>query len=138
MADPDRLSVDLILCDWAEVLNGKLYLQGAGWGRVPPGSPVGIAIAALVHVPYTETNKKHDVSIVLTTEDGTPYPAESPFEMAAQFELGRPPGMRPGEGSIVPMAAKLLGVAFEPGGYYFAAIVGDAEAARVSFVSREN
>lgn len=138
MAEPDRLSVDLLLCDWAEVLNGKLYLQGAGWNIVPPNAGVGVAVAALVHVPYTETNKKHSVTLAIMTEDGSPYPTENPFDMTAGFEVGRPPGMRPGEGSIVPLAAKLLGIQFKPGGYYVLARAGDEELARVSFVSREH
>ena len=28
----------LILADWAEVINGKIYLQGGGWSAITPTS----------------------------------------------------------------------------------------------------
>lgn len=112
------MRASLILCDWAEVVSGKLYIQGAGWVTIPASLPTTqIAVASLIEIPYDETNKPHDCRITLLTEDGAPYPTGQPMMLGFGFETGRPPGLVAGMSQLVPHAAKVYGIAFQPGIY---------------------
>ncbi len=90
--DPDFL----ILADRAEAVNGKLYMVGGGWDRVAiadtPG-PADFDVAAGVLVGYNETNQAHHLALILENDDNQTVLGP----IAAQFELGRPPGMKQGQ-----------------------------------------
>ena len=46
------VDVTLLLCDFAEAVNGKLYVMGGGWNVLfAPGQPVTMSVAAVVAVP---------------------------------------------------------------------------------------
>ena len=47
LAEPAQL----IVADFAEAINGKLYLIGAGWARIVVDVAVPIAVGVLVHIP---------------------------------------------------------------------------------------
>src|SRR5680860_489523 len=110
------MQTNLMLCDWAEVVQGKLYIQGSGWSRILANQPVQMAIAMMTRVPYDQTNRQHRVDLKLQTEDGQSYPTEAPIAFDFMFELGRPPGMKQGQEQILPFAAKLGGLTFVTGG----------------------
>lgn len=108
----------LILCDWADVVNDKLYIQGAGWVAIAARQPMSqIAVATLIEIPYDETNQPHACRIKLLTQDAEPYPADQPVNLGFGFEAGRPPGMVAGMSQLLPHAAKIYGIPFEPGMY---------------------
>ena len=57
----DGVNIDyLILADWAEVINGKIYVQGGGWTTINAREPLPvsrtIAIAVSPRVEWHETN----------------------------------------------------------------------------------
>lgn len=132
------IDVQLILADWANSIAGKLYLQGGGWTRIAANRPVSFALAAMIIVPYTETNQKHSVEVSLVTEDGDAYPPDNPATMRVEFEVGRPPGMKAGEEQIVPIASNFMGMVFQPGGYRFEArMSGDEEHVFIPFRALE-
>ena len=98
MSDPDELRLDYVLvADAGEVVGGKLYLLGGGWDRLlvphlpgPPGAPFAVAVS--ISVPWNMTNKKLRLIIDVVDADGGDV-----SEIAqGEFEVGRPPGMRPG------------------------------------------
>ena len=42
------MDVTLLLCDFAEAVNGKLYVMGGGWNVLfAPGQPVTMSVAAV-------------------------------------------------------------------------------------------
>ena len=87
--------VHLMLCDHAQVADGKLFINGGGITRFyGAGLPPGTSIALLLLVPWERTNEKIDVQLDLLTEDGHPVTdAEGAgLGMSGQFEVGRPPG----------------------------------------------
>lgn len=122
----------LILADYTEVIGGKLYLMGGGWDRLtvnsafPLTKPVGVAAA--FRVPWNETNQPQNVELEIQTEDG-----ESVGKVSAQFEVGRPPGMRPGQNQRFQLAANLPVTLRGAGGYVIVAHVEGQEAGRVAF-----
>ena len=84
----------IIVADFAEVINGKLYTMGAGWdsltvNQMPYQQPFAIAAAFLVD--WNETNFVHDIAIDFIDEDGKQLAT-----INGQMEVGRPPGATPG------------------------------------------
>ena len=126
----------VLLCDWAEVVGGKLYAQGIGWINITATRPVQFAAGCLIRVPYDETNKKHSATVKLMTDDGQGFPSEQPVIGSFEFELGRPPGMKHGEEQTVPFAVKLAGITLAPGGYRFELYIDNEPTDIVSFTAR--
>jgi hypothetical protein len=122
----------LILADHAEIVGGKLYLMGGGWDRLtvnsgfPITKPVGLAAAC--RVPWNETNQPQNVEIEIQTDDGA-----SVGKVNAQFEVGRPPGMKAGQDQRFQLAANLPLTLAGPGSYVIVARVEGQEAERVPF-----
>ena len=136
MGEPNTLQASLLLCDWAEAVNGKLYAQGIGWTGIVPDRPLSIAVAVLVNIPYGQTNQEHTLDLRLLDEDGEPFPSEQPIGAQATFEVGRPPKMRRGEQQNMHFALNLAGVTFPAGGYAFHLSVDEQPVASAPFVAR--
>lgn len=88
----------LLLCDYAEAVNGKLYIMGGGWTMCPPG-PRFMAVAIRINVPWDETNTKHTLNVFLQDAEGNPISMgepPQPVEKSGDFEVGRPPGITAG------------------------------------------
>lgn len=127
----------IILCDFAEELNGKLYIMGGGWSRLMKVRPtVNISLAAKLLVPWNSTNSKTTLSVDLLTEDGQPLllgdPAR-PVRMAGDFEVGRPPGVPAGSDIDVPLAFRIDDLPLEIGRYRWELSVGAEKVAEVVF-----
>jgi uncharacterized protein DUF6941 len=99
----------MMLCDHAEVAEGKLFINGGGWTVTGPG-PVPFAIALYIEVPWDRTNTKHTFKLELLDLDGQAITTEMrdgeehPIMAEGDFEVGRPPGMRPGTPVAIPLA----------------------------------
>jgi hypothetical protein len=116
------MKVTMMLADSAQAVNGKLYILGGGWSLTGP-MPVPSAIAALVFVPWNETNRKHVVKVSLLDEDYRPVlmptPAgKAPLVIGGEFEVGRPAGIVPGSTLEVPFAFNIGPLPLEPGRRY--------------------
>jgi hypothetical protein len=102
------MKVTIMLADFAQVVNGKLYIMGGGWSLIGP-QPSMSAVAVKIEIPWTETNRKHSLKLeLLDTEHHSvivPTPiGESPVVITGDFEVGRPAGLIPGTPIDVPMA----------------------------------
>lgn len=86
----------LILADAAQVVGNKLYLLGGGWDRLTINRKLPtqhtLALAASFRVPWNETNQKHSFEIEISDGDGNIIGS-----VGGQFEVGRPPGIPPGQ-----------------------------------------
>lgn len=113
------MKVTSLLCDAAQVAEGKLYIIGAGWTHTGPG-PVTMAVASLIEVPWDRTNQQLTFTLELHTADGRlvmqngPL-GEVPVKIEAVFEVGRPPGLAPGSSIPVPFAVPVQGLQLNPG-----------------------
>ena len=107
MSNPgiEEVEIDcLMLADWAEAINGKLYIQGAGWDRtaLKPDQSADFAIAASFLVPWNLTNRQHEFALTIEAEDGNLVaPA-----LTGAFTVGRPPDARPGQRFRSPIAVR--------------------------------
>ncbi len=122
----------LILADSAEVLGNKLYLLGGGWDRININTPLPAehpaAIAVSVKVPWNETNQRHTLQLEILTDDGS-----SLGKIDGQFEVGRPPGITPGQEQRIQLALKLAVKITGFGGYFIVARIDGQESRRISF-----
>jgi hypothetical protein len=98
----EETTIDFLLtADFAEVVQGKVYVMGAGWDKfAPPTYPavMRIGLAAGIRVPYLESNVPHHLSVTLRSGDGVDL-----FRIDGDLETGRPAGSR-GESILVPLA----------------------------------
>ena len=84
----------LILTDYAESLNGKLYTLGAGWNVLRfPELPQDwrFTVGLGIDVAWDETNRRHGLEMLIQDPDG----AELGEALSMEVEAGRPPGLRP-------------------------------------------
>lgn len=124
----------LILADAAQVVGNKLYLLGGGWDLLTVNQPFPAtqpgAVAVSLRVPWNETNERHQIGLEILTEDG-----QSLAKAGGDFEVGRPPGIRPGQDQRLQIAFN-VGLRLDaPGTYAIVGRVEGQEAARIHFTA---
>jgi hypothetical protein len=133
----------LLLCDYAVVAEGKLFISGGGWSLTGP-EPSPSAIAIKIDVPWDRTNEQIPFTLALVDEDEEPVttlmPAGTvPIEVNGSFEVGRPPGVRPGSTIDTPLAMNFPPIPLTPDRRYVWKLkIGDEEKDewRLSFATR--
>lgn len=108
------MRVMLLLADFAQVAENKLYVMGGGWSVAGPG-PTTMAVAVKIDVPWDQTNLTHRWRLELVDADGQPVPrptpeGDQPIMVSGEFEVGRPSGLPEGTPIDLPMAVNLVGV----------------------------
>jgi hypothetical protein len=130
-AEGGNMEIDVLLCDHAEVAGNKLFINGANINQVnfPAGSPapylVTFAAAGIIHIPWTQTNKGHELKFQLITEDGNnpEFPEGFPVSPDGvtgnmKFNVGRPAELTVGEEQIIPFAFNFQGLPLMNAGRY--------------------
>ena len=113
----------IMLADAAQAIDNKLYVLGGGWSITGP-DPTPSAIAIALKVPWDEANARHDMRIELIDADGRPIVVGSepdggnPVVIESHFEVGRPPGLRPGTPIDLAFAVNISPLPLPPGGRY--------------------
>jgi hypothetical protein len=127
------MEATVLLSDFAEAVNGKLYVMGGGWNILyAPNRPVNVSVALVLAIGWDETNRRHDLRIELLDADGNSVEIDgTPVVVMQQFELGRPPGVKPGSSMNTPLSWTFSGLVLDEGGYEFKVSVdGDPLASR--------
>lgn len=133
----------MLLADAAQVVGGKLYILGGGWSLIGP-DPTPMAIVLKIDVPWDQANVRHSLKLALLDDDGKPFivptpTGDRPVELTADFEAGRPPGLKPGTPLGVPLAINIGPLPLKPDtGYVWQCSVDDhtAEDWRLPFTTR--
>lgn len=120
IADTEGFKLNVLICDSAQAVGGKLYILGAGWSRVfVVQPPLVMALAIVVAIPWTRANEPMELRIRLLDDAGqrvTLPEQPGPLEITGSLEVGRPAGLPRGtplDGSIaIPLTLTL-----EPGIY---------------------
>jgi hypothetical protein len=111
-----RVSIEwMILSDYAEIANGKLYLMGGAWEHIRAESlpfRKAIFLATAMRIPWNATNEKHRFSFEVLDEDGKQMAA-----VEGEFETGRPPGIPYGQSQHFPLVLN-LGLEFAKAGTF--------------------
>src|SRR4029450_11027086 len=112
----------MFLADYAVVSDGKLTIVGGGWSQTGP-EPASFGIALLIQVPWDQANTMHSFNVELLDADGahvvleTPDDVEQPVAFGGEFEVGRPPGLKPGTPLDFPVAMNSTPLPLERGRY---------------------
>ena len=119
MDDPqERVAVRIFtLCDHAAVPpDGKIYIHGGGIHQLyvaqVPGPLRALYLVVRLSVPWHMLGEPHTVRIRALDLDRRPVGPNDPL-LTTPFELGRPPGHRPGDESAVNICAELSGLAVD-------------------------
>ena len=127
----------LILCDGAQVVGNKLYLIGGGWDKLTASKPFPIqqhaSLAVALKIPWSETNQRHNFEIEVMGEDPDSEQPKSMAKVQGQFEVGRPPGIPPGQDQRIQMAIDMILVIDSPGTKTVAARIDGIESKRIQF-----
>ncbi|HUG16861.1 MAG TPA: hypothetical protein VMM78_17775 [Thermomicrobiales bacterium] len=124
----------LILGDFAEVLNGKLYLMGGGWDVIsvtqsmPTHRTVGVAVA--VRIPWNRTNEAHTLVVEIQDDDARSTLAR----IDGQLEVGRPPRYPKGQAQRIQIALNIPLRFDHAGGYTVIGRVDDEQETRAPFL----
>ncbi|MDW5594636.1 hypothetical protein VSS74_09830 [Conexibacter stalactiti] len=129
------MEADLLLCDHAEAINGKLYIMGAAWNLLQaPGQAINVALAIVVKVAWDEADQGHDLIAELLDADGERIMINGePVAPSGRFELGRPPGLKPGSTLNMPLAFNLTGLVLGVGQYEWRLTIDGETVARAPF-----
>jgi len=113
------IEADVLLCDAAQEVGGKLFILGAGWSRALSQGPVTMALAIKLSLPWHTANHPMEILIALLTEDGRPVPDASgkPVQIEGNLEVGRPPGLRQGTHLDSSFAITVTALPLLPGHY---------------------
>ena len=112
------MKITLLLADSAQAVNGKLYILGGGWSIIN-ATKINMAIAIKIEVPWTEANTNHNLKLALVTEDDQPVKVKDrACEIQADFEVGRPAGLRQGTPLDVALAVNIMQLNLSPGSRY--------------------
>ena len=112
----------MLLADYAVVSDGKLTIVGGGWSQTGP-EPASFGIGLLIQVPWDQANTVHTFNVELLDTDGgqVEFEGEEAEEQAVafggDFEVGRPPGLKPGTSLDFPVAVNSTPLPLEPGRY---------------------
>ena len=120
----------LMVADWAQTINGKLYIQGAGWDRrlnPPKEQKIEFAIAAGFLVPWHLTNQQHQFTLTLETGDG----GQIGSAISGTFSHGRPAMAQQGQKFRTPIAGR-IGAAIPGLGAYDVKLVVNNGLAKVT------
>ena len=135
---------NVVLASFAKVSDNMLDVQAGGWSFIGPGV-VQFFVAGVLHCPWHESNQKqkHAFSIELLDADGAavenPEKGE-PAKVDGEFEIGRPPGTKPGTSVPAPFAFPFGGWELDAGEQYEIRLTIDGETQegwRLPFTVRE-
>lgn len=109
----------MLLCDAAQVSDGKLYILGGGWSVTGP-DPAPSAVAIKLEVDWHEAGTPHHWELFLLDADGRPASFDTPegaqiIEIRGDFEVGRPEGVPAGTPIDLPLAINMGPLPLAPG-----------------------
>lgn len=121
----------MLLCDAAQVADGKLFILGGGWSITGP-DPAPSAIAVKVEIPWSSAESGHHWELFLEDADGRPVTVDTdagdqPIEIRGDFQVGRPVGVPEGSPVDLPLAFNLGPLPLAPGERYTWRFILDGE-----------
>jgi hypothetical protein len=137
------MNASVMLANFAKVSDNMLDVQQAGWTFIGPG-PVSFFVAGLVSCDWHELNQRHQLGAELLDADGRPVPHPTngdPIRAEAGWEMGRPPGTRPGTTLVMPFAIPFGAFELEAGQPYIVPVSLDGATRdewRLPFTVRES
>ncbi len=116
------MNATMLLCDAAQVADGKLYVLGGGWSITGP-EPTPSGIAMKLDVAWSEADLRHQWELYLIDQDGQPVMVETPagrqaIEVRGEFQVGRSSAVPEGSPIDVALAVNFGPLPLRPGNRY--------------------
>lgn len=114
-----------LVADYAEIVNGKLYLMGGAWDTIhlrEVPATVRMAIALGLRVEWEETNTAIPVVVYVEDDD-----ARELARIEGNVQVGRPASLPPGSRQMSQMAVNLGFSVPAFGGYRVRVVAGRGE-----------
>ncbi len=114
-----------LLADYAEAMNGKLYLMGGGWDTTTAAqlpAVIRMAVAVGVRIGWNETDVQFPVLITIEDDDGREY-----VRIQGAVSATRAPGATPGSTQLSQIAANVSIQLPALGGYRVHVVVGEGD-----------
>jgi hypothetical protein len=109
-----------MLCDHAEVVQGKLYILGGGWSELRMGGTADMALAVKMGLAWTDADRPIPLEAALLTEDGHAVEvAGEAVRFTADVQASRSEDSPPGTPLDAAVAIRFGNLALTPGGYRF-------------------
>ncbi|MGA9278596.1 DUF6941 family protein [Ilumatobacter sp.] len=108
----------LILCDYAQIREGLLFVQSGGLTRLVAArlpAPFRCHVAAMVYMPPNEAVEAHRMVMKIKSADTATLIATVKVDL---YEVDRPTGLLAGEGRQVPVVVPLAKILFPAAGRY--------------------
>lgn len=119
----------MMLCDFAQSINGKLYIIGGAWNQVqrPPGvRAFAVHVAVKLSIPWDLANHRMNMALRMLTDESDPVDVGAgPVEATGQFEVARGLGLRQGTPLLSTFALPIALADLNAGGYVFELRIGD-------------
>lgn len=133
----------MMLCDAAQVADGKLYILGGGWSMTGPDA-VPSAVAIKIDVDWNEADFAHHWELFLEDADGRPLLVDTaegsqPVEVRGEFTVVHPPGVPEGSPIDVALAVNMGPIPLAQGSRFTWRLSVDGEAlpgASLAFTTR--
>ncbi|MDA8267940.1 MAG: hypothetical protein M0013_06145 [Actinomycetota bacterium] len=119
-----------ILCDFAEIREGLLFVMAGGVMRVVrpnlPG-PLGLMVAGTAEIRPDQFDQIHSVTVIMKDPDA----ATDLARVTTALQPHRPPGLKEGEPLVVPFVVRIGAVMLHHHGAYDVHVGSDDEKPRV-------
>jgi hypothetical protein len=117
-----EVKATMLLCDAAQVADGKLYVLGGGWSVTGP-EPTPSAVAIKLEVDWHEAASSHHWELFLVDADGREVSVDTPagpqvVEIRGDFQVSQPEGVPPGSPIDLPLAINVGPLPLAPSGRY--------------------
>jgi len=137
------VNVTMMLCDAAQLAEGKLYILGGGWSITGP-DPFPSAVAMKIDVDWSEADVAHHWELFLEDADGRPVMVDTPegvqpVEVRGEFTVTHPVGVPEGSPIDVALAVNLGPIPLTPGTRFTWRLMIDGDSlpgAALSFTTR--
>jgi hypothetical protein len=135
----------ILLCDSAQVADGKLFILGGGWSIV--GGPIAtMALAIKLDVDWNEAEIDHKWELILVDADGAQVLVETPegkipIAIKGNFKVVKPELVPAGSPIDLALAINVGPTKLEPGNRYTWRLIIDdmtQESWSVSFYTKPN
>lgn len=125
------VKVTMLLCDSAQVADGKLFILGGGWSLTGP-DPMPSAIAVKIDVGWHEVEVVHHWELYLEDADGQPVLVQTPdggqpVEVRGEFQVARPTTVPEGTPIDMALAVNLGPLPLAPGNRFTWRLAIDGE-----------
>ena len=131
--------VTTLLCDYAQVADGKLFISGGGWSLCGPG-PFVHGLAIKIGVPWHAATQQHTLEAVLEDEDGRLVVLDDQdghVGFDSNFEVERPTDLPPGTPLDLPLAVNMSPLELPPAsGFVWILRIDGVEVSRTAFRTR--